>query len=141
MKYSKTKGYKYKLEEDQKTLVNIPEESWNDYISLDQGILIIKKGYAWDGSSIPLKKYIGWLWNFDKYCRIASLVHDALCQLMRERLLSKDYKEYTDKLYRKMCIGGGMRIKTAERRYRYLRKHGDTYIEKEEHPRDEIFEI
>ena len=141
MKYSKTKGYKYKLEADEKILLSITADAYNGYISLDKGILIIKKAYLWDGSSIPFKKYLGGLWDFDKYCKRASLVHDAISQLMREGLLSKDFKEYADGLYRDMCIKGGMRIGTANRRYKYLRKFGDPYIQREKHTRDEIFEI
>ena len=58
MKYRKTKGYKFILHEDEKFEVpQIQETAWNDYISLDKGILIVKKGYAWDGSSVPGKKY------------------------------------------------------------------------------------
>ncbi len=142
MKYSKTKGYKYKLEKDEKAYVELFTNCHNDYISLDEGVLIIKHGYAWDGSSIPLKRFIpSWLYNFDKYCKTASLVHDALSQLMREGLLPKQGKEYIDGLYEEMAIDGGLSVRNADRRYRWLRKFGDSYIELETHPRNEIFEV
>ena len=142
MKYSRTKGYKFKLEEDFKAYVEILTNCHNDYISLNEGVLIIKYAYAWDGSSIPLKRFVPrWVYDFDKYCKIASLVHDSLCQLMREGVLPKQSKEYIDGLYRDMAIEGGLSKRNADRRYRWLRKFGDAYIEKEEHPRDEIFEV
>lgn len=141
MKYSLVKKYKYKLAEDYKTYVDLPVNAYNDYISLDEGVLIVKKGYLWDGSSIPLKRFIPvWVYDFDKYCKEASVTHDGLSQLMREGLLPKQYKEYIDGLYRDMCIGGGLSKRNADRRYEWLRKFGDPYIEKEENPRNKIFE-
>ena len=140
MKYSKTKGYKFKLEADEKVLVDIPANCHNDYISLDQGVLIIKFSYAWDGSTIPLKKWFSWLYDFDKYCKMASLVHDSLCQLMREDLLDKKHKELIDSIYRDMCIKGGLSKRNADRRYKCLRKYGDPYIRNID-KRNEIFTI
>jgi len=54
MKYRETRGYEYILHEDMQLDIQIFEDAHNDYISLDKGRLIIKEGYAWDGSSIPL---------------------------------------------------------------------------------------
>jgi len=137
MKYRETTGYKYILHEDMQRDIQIFEDAENDYISLHLGRLIIKATYAWDGSSIPLKKYIPF-WNFDKYCLIASLVHDALCQLMREDLLPKSYKPTADLIYRDMCVGGGMSYRGADRRYKWLRRFGDAGIKKRENPRGQI---
>ena len=60
-----------------------------DGIALDQnGVLIIHKGYPWDGASGPA---------FDsKAVMRASLVHDALYQLMREGLLGQDWRARAD---------------------------------------------
>ena len=139
MKYRETKGYKYLLVEDEKREVDIYINCHNDYISLDEGVLIIKEGYAWDGSSIPLKKYMPkWIWDSDKYCKIASLVHDALCQLMREGLLPKTYKYIADAIYQRMCIEGGMGKRQAGWRFWALRKFGNAGIKKEKNPRGQI---
>lgn len=139
MKYRETKGYKYLLEEDEHIEVLIPGIIDHKYIKLDEGELIVKKGYAWDGSSIPLKKILKLIgWDADKYCKTASLIHDALCQLMREALLSKKHKEYIDALYRKMCIAGGMGKRQANLRYKALRKAGNWGITKRANPRGQI---
>ncbi len=111
MKYRKTKGYKYILCEDELLDLDIFEQAYNNYISLSLGSLTVREGYAWDGSSIPFKKYVpNRLHDFDKYCKTASLIHDALCQLMREGMLSKDHKQYADMLYRDMCIEERMKM-------------------------------
>ncbi len=138
MKYSKAKKYKYILRADEKTLVDIPAEAWNDFISLDYGVLIIKKNYSWDGSTVPLKKWYSWIWDSDRYCKTASLIHDSLCQLIREGLLSKDYRLYADQLYKKMCIAGGMSKWQAGLRYWALRKLDK--LKKPKYKPPEIFE-
>ena len=142
---SNVKKYEFKVEEDYEILIDIDVDCHNDYISLDKQNLIINKGYVWDGSSIPYKRLLRimslGIYNADRFCKKASLVHDALCQLMREGLLSKEYKEYADKVYRNMCIIGGLKSKRADIRYKALRKYGDKYIEKEKNPRNRIYEV
>ncbi len=140
MKYRKTKGYKYILEEEFRVFIEIEEPAWNNYISLDRGFLIIRKGYAWDGSSVPLKKLWRPIFDSDKYCKKASIVHDCLCQLMRESLLPKTFKEYADQFYKQMCIEGGMSKRQAGLRYWVLRKFGEVGIRKRKKPRGKIFE-
>ena len=142
MKYRETKGYKYLLVEDERTKIpGILERAWNNYISLDHGILILKEGYAWDGSTVLLKKYYRWIWDADKFCKTASLVHDAFCQLMREGLLDKKYKRYVDGFYKYMCMLGGMGKRQANLRYWFLRKFGGRGIQKRKNPRGKIFEV
>ncbi len=138
MKYRETRGYKYILAEDEQLQIDPPGMISHKYITLDQGELTIRKGYCWDGSSVPLKKYFKWIWNADKYCKTASLVHDALCQLMREGLLSKSYKAYIDGLYRDMSIQGGMGKRQAKLRYKFLRSAGEWGITKRKNPRGQI---
>ena len=73
----------------------------NDYLYLQQldATLDINKGYAWDGPRGP---------TIDTKTNMrASLVHDALYQLMREGLLPQHYRKAADKeLYRIMIEDG-----------------------------------
>jgi len=72
-----------------------------DYIDLDtEGMLVIKKGYAWDGPSGP---------TFDtpNFMR-GSLVHDALYQLLRNELLEPKWREEADNELARMCREDGM---------------------------------
>lgn len=142
MRYSLVRKYKYKLEADYTVGISIDHDCHSDYISLDKHNLILKKGYVWDGSSIPMKRFTPkWLFDSDRFCKTASLVHDSLCQLMREELLPKQCKEQADIIYKGMCIEGGMSIWQAGLRYWCLRKFGDGGIEREKNPRNTIFEV
>lgn len=98
------------------------------YVELIDGQLRCIKPYSWDGSSIPGKKYVKWIWNADKYCKIASLIHDGLCQLIREQLLPMSYKPVVDEIYHVYCVKGGMSEKEADLRYRWVRKFGDAFV-------------
>ena len=97
-------GYKYQIVEEYS--VNIPIEPENDivtdYIDLKQnGTIIIKKGYAWDGPSGPTI-------DTDNFMR-GSLVHDALYQLMRGEKIDKNiYRDKADRLLQQMCKEDGM---------------------------------
>lgn len=64
------------------------------------GLLTIKKGYAWDGPSGPTI-------DTPNFMR-GSLVHDVLYQLMREELIPQDQREYADNLLRNICLEDGM---------------------------------
>jgi len=96
-------GYKYQLAENYLLNINIrPEqEIRTEYLVLaPTGLLLIKKGYAWDGASGP---------TIDtKSCMRGSLVHDALYQLMRLGLIDTSNRDYADELMRKICIEDGM---------------------------------
>lgn len=67
-------------------------------LTLD-GVLEIKAGYAWDGASGP---------TFDtKSTMRASLVHDALYQLMRAGKLSQEDRAAADRLLYDLMIQDG----------------------------------
>lgn len=97
-------GYKYQLHEEYvRKIPIIPRKNIvTEYIALDQeGLLSIKKGYAWNGPSGPALDTL----NFMR----GSLVHDALYQLMRNDELDRDqYRKPADELLRKMCRDDGM---------------------------------
>ena len=55
----------------------------------------------------------------------ASLVHDALYQLMRrEELNTRTHRKPADKLFRNICKLGGVSSRTANFWYKGLRKFG-----------------
>lgn len=113
-------GYKYQLAEPHKCKVKVyPQEGIiTEYIELDvNGNLVIKQGYAWDGASGP---------TFDsKSSMRASLVHDALYQLIRHGFLRVTDRMAIDLEFRKICIEDGMWAWRAELWYRMVRKYAD----------------
>lgn len=99
MKYKS--GYKYQLFEDESVQLNIIGHFVDEKFILltEDGILTAKAGYAWDGSTGV----------FDtKSSMTASLFHDVIYQLIRERMLPPSVKTVADKLYYDLCLRGGM---------------------------------
>lgn len=95
------KGYKYQLYETYSIKTGIKGYFiQTDFLLLDRdGNLVIRKGYAWDGASgIPDTQH-----NMR-----ASLIHDALYQLMRMGLLPLSYKEAADQIFAHVCKEAGM---------------------------------
>lgn len=89
-----------------------------EFIELDiVGQLTIKMGYAWDGPSGPVI-------DTNENMR-ASLVHDALYQLMRHGHLSaRTWRKTADKIFRDLCKADGVSGYRANTWYRALRKFG-----------------
>ena len=102
--YRKLAKYKYQLMDeyiiqiDIKPIQNIEFK----FLSLSsEGVLTIRKSYAWDGPSGPTIDTR----NFMR----GSLVHDALYQLMR--LSALDYKVHrkrADEILKEICLEDGM---------------------------------
>lgn len=85
-------------------------------ISLDKdGLIHIPKGYEWDGAT-----------GYPDVVQIirASLVHDALYDLIREGVLNKTHRKKADKLFRKICLEDGMGKWQAWRVYSAVRLFG-----------------
>lgn len=102
IKYRQLRKYKYELTEDYsiKIDINLSNKINTKYINLIDGVLNLKIGYAWDGASGPA---------LDTMTIIrASLVHDALYQLIELGYLSFSCKTYADNLLRDICIEDGM---------------------------------
>jgi len=100
--YRRTRGYKYQLLQDYAYQTDIKGK--NIHFSLvhlaEDGELMILHGYAWDGPSGP---------GFDtKNLMRGSLVHDAMYQLLREKLLPEGFRENADRFIRAICIEDGM---------------------------------
>ncbi len=95
-------GYKYQLVEDYtiQTKIIPSKNIKTDYLELSKdGLLVIKKGYCWDGASgyPDLKTIIR-----------GSLIHDSFFQLLRFNLIEKRYKKEADNLLYKCCLKDGM---------------------------------
>lgn len=77
------------------------EDGGEPWISLDQsGLLVIRAGYAWDGASGPTID--------SKSSMRASLVHDALYQLLRAGKLSFETRAAADRMMEDLCVADGM---------------------------------
>jgi len=122
IKYHKG-SYKYVLAEAYGYHTKIVNEGYtlpHCWIDPD-GKLMIRAGYAWDGSSRSIDT---------KSSMIASLIHDALYQLLRETGFGvgndkHDVRRYcADQIYRNLCIRDGMWEWWARRRFNALRVGG-----------------
>jgi len=80
------------------------------------GILLISKGYAWDGASGPA-------WD-TKSCIRGSCIHDALYQLLRLGLLPMEHKSAADLVYRRDCLEDGMHPSRAWWHWKAVDRYG-----------------
>lgn len=117
--YRKRRKYKYTVEiectVETKLKPNVTA-SVGHLLITDGGRLKIRKGYAWDGASGPAM-------DTKNFMR-ASLVHDALYQLIREGILPTSKRKKADKLLREMCLADGMSRPRAWWVYRAVRAFG-----------------
>jgi len=113
-------GYKYVLSQDYTVQTVIKHYSIDTvFISLTpDGVLTIRKDYAWDGASGPTVD--------TKTSMRGSLVHDALYQLEREGLVSINDRKDADKMLRDICIEDGMMEWRARLWYLSVRLFGGT---------------
>jgi hypothetical protein len=105
-------NYKYQLKQSYSVQTCIFNQCYisTEYIKLEAtGLLTIKEGYAWDGAT--------WCPDFDTIMR-ASLIHDALCQLIDLKLLDVCYQTAANRELWKACIEDGMNRILAEVIYR-----------------------
>ena len=112
--------YKYQLADDyeQETTIEPKSDIKTEFIDLNvNGKLLVKSVYAWDGPSGPVI-------DTEENMR-ASLVHDALYQLIRNKELStRTHRRAADKLFRDMCKKDGVSNLRASIYYKALRKYG-----------------
>lgn len=101
MKYKA--GYKYQLAETYSIampwLADQPDHA-ADWLNVAGATLTIERGYCWDGASGPT-------WDSRSSMR-ASLVHDALYQLMRLGVLPEACREMADQALYDLCVEDGM---------------------------------
>lgn len=118
-------GYKYQLKSNvvlQTKLRPTQPCIVQGYIFLGtDGKLFIYSGYAWNGCTLA----------FDNKRNIrASLVHDALYQLMQEELLERYWKPSADRLFYDLLLEDGSCFLTAEVYYAAVYTFGDTFTKK-----------
>jgi hypothetical protein len=114
-------GYKYQLVKPYTHLLKTairPAAFVNaGFLRLDTGgELYIIGGYAWDGPSGPA-------FDTPSFMR-ASLVHDALYQLMREGHLPLSWRDEADEEMRFVCLEAGMWSLRAAWCYQAVRSFG-----------------
>lgn len=99
--YRNLRRYKYQLVQDYVHELNEPfPDVTTPFISILNNVLTIKKGYCWDGPSGPT-------WDTLSSMR-ASLVHDALYQLIRMGMLLPRYREPSDLELQRTGLEDGM---------------------------------
>ena len=102
MKYKR--GYRYHLQEDETFIINIlpPRLISTPWYKLTPlGYLTLKAGFAWDGSSGKFTIQTPW-------CKRASAVHDAICDMIQCGLLADYWKTQGDVEYYRLCRLDGM---------------------------------
>lgn len=122
-------GYKYQLAENYTIQTPLrPERVVSSQFILltTDGRLFILGGYAWDGPSGPVS-------DVKEFMR-ASLVHDALYQLMREGLLPQSAKPIADELMKQLCLEDGMAYPLAEIAYQGVEHFGYSSCAKQTRP-------
>ena len=73
---------------------------YTSFLWLTDRSLRMQAGYAWNGADWPA-------FNTENIIR-ASLVHDALYQLIHNKYLSIYMKDYADKEFKNICLEDGM---------------------------------
>jgi hypothetical protein len=119
----RNRKYKYQLVEDYSVLTPVIGHHIDQpfFILRDDGTLTIKAGYAWDGPSGPTI-------DTPTFMR-GSLVHDVFYQMMRERLISVDYKLAADELLYRICLEDGMNRIRAHYVFEAVQRFGDSSCE------------
>jgi hypothetical protein len=135
IKYRKIDSYKYQLMDRyvHDTQWALPKglETGGKWVTLSKtGRLTIKKGYAWDGPSGPTI-------DTPNFMR-GSLVHDALYQLMREKLLKQNKRKPADVLLWMICLKDGMSRPRADYVYHAVRTFGGGSARPPKKPRQVI---
>lgn len=123
LRFENVSHYRYRLVDEyvyEQKLILPKTNIVTPFIKLDvDGKITLAKGYAWDGASGPVIS--------QKVVARASLLHDALYQLMRLKKLDLSYRELADMLFRDVCIDDGVSKIVASMYYRAVRVFGEQY--------------
>jgi hypothetical protein len=135
--YRELHRYKYQLMKDYTIQTDLKpkrkiRDELTEFLSLSpEGVLFIGKFYAWDGPSGPTI-------DTKDFMR-GSLVHDALYQLMRERVLDhKKHRKRADEILREICLEDGMCSVRAWYVYQALRIFAGSCARPRKEPKPEI---
>lgn len=126
LQYKKRRTYKYTLAAPycfETKWINAPEINTQHIQLKPNGLLQINSCYSWDGASGPMP-------DFSSIMR-ASLIHDALYQLLRAQLLPKSYRKAADQILLEVCLADGMNAVLAHWVYSCVRLFGHRYIKNE----------
>ena len=116
--FRKLSKYKYELVDDYPYPTAIPlpaavETNLGFAKMAADGLLTLKRGYAWDGATrAPDTKSI----------LRGSLVHDGLYQLISTGLIDRSHKDAADRLLQKICRDDGMSRPAAWVVYQAVRR-------------------
>lgn len=113
--------WKYRLTEDLELRCSITGIACRtEYVSLwDDGRLILRKGYAWDGPSGP---------TIDTADSLrASAGHDALYQLISLNAVPADFRILADRDLRRWCVDDGMSTTRADAWFFAVRAFGGSH--------------
>mgnify|MGYP001587887616 CR=1 FL=1 len=122
LQYKKRRVYKYTLAAPYSfaTGIQLERSVSNRFITLRaDGQLELASAYAWDGASGPMP-------DLPSIMR-ASLIHDALYQLIREQKLASSHRLACDQLLRQACLADGMSPALAQWVYFCVRRFGARY--------------
>jgi hypothetical protein len=128
IKYRSLKRWKYQLKDVYIDSAPVLGCTYQDnYLSINSlGALIIHRGYCWDGPSGP---------TIDtKNTMRASLVHDALYQLIRKNILPVTFRKEIDDHFRQQLIEDGMSKFRAWYYWKSVRLFGKKYATMREQP-------
>ena len=130
--YRSLAGYKYGLMEpyahETGVTLDAAVASRQGWVKMGRsGRLTTKKGYAWDGPSGPTID--------SKNFMRGSLVHDALYQLMREKLLPQHTRKRADQLLHDICRQDGMSKARSDYVYHAVRVFGGSFAKPPRKPK------
>lgn len=133
MKFRKTEPVHYVLAEDEKIKINLDAPAfYYAYFNFADGLLTVRKGYAWDGSTAVR--------DCDS-CMLASLAHDALYQAMHGGVLDWKCRKACDRVYYDLCVAKGMNRLQAWIRYKGIRKLYKTWSENFKSDYSKVYEV
>jgi len=135
------RGYKYQLNQDyvltlpkafepahdiETPFIRLASPNREAHPEESAPVLTVRYGYAWDGASGPTRD--------TKSAMRGSLVHDALYQLMRMRLLPLRLREPTDHLFWEIIREDGMNRMRAFFWWRAVRRFAEKGATNEDRP-------
>ncbi len=108
--YRELFGWKYELKKDCVEAVDMPGVSvgaTHEFIRIHGGFMVVESYYAWNGANVVP--------DSPDLMR-ASLFHDALYQLIREKHLGMKWRKYADQLLRDIYTREATRLRKLKRK-------------------------